>query len=164
LPPSRRRSTPGSPCSTPATTRAWATTRLLLREALHGRTRERVVLSVKFGLMRAADGSIVGNDLRPESPARPGSVPESSTRPVTPEVAGSSPVAPVNSLQISIFCCLSRRERPPASIHPAHIPHGNPRTKPAKAANSGNLLFRPLSRRSALKPGQPNLLLQGFLP
>src|SRR6266545_2064640 len=38
---------------------------LLLREALHGRAREQVVLSVKFGLMRAPDGSIAGNDLRP---------------------------------------------------------------------------------------------------
>jgi len=39
---------------------------LLLREALRGRAREQAVLSVKFGLMRAPDGSIVGNDLRPE--------------------------------------------------------------------------------------------------
>jgi aryl-alcohol dehydrogenase-like predicted oxidoreductase len=39
----------------------------LLREALRGRSREQVVLSVKFGLMRAPDGSIVGNDLRPEA-------------------------------------------------------------------------------------------------
>jgi aryl-alcohol dehydrogenase-like predicted oxidoreductase len=38
---------------------------LLLREALRGRPRGQVVLSVKFGLMRAPDGSIVGNDLRP---------------------------------------------------------------------------------------------------
>ncbi len=38
---------------------------LLIREALRGRNREQVVLSVKFGLMRAPDGSIVGNDLRP---------------------------------------------------------------------------------------------------
>jgi len=48
-------------------------------------------------------------------------------RPVTPEVAGSSPVAPVKALQIDIFCCLFRRKRPPASFHPAHIPHGNSR-------------------------------------
>lgn len=40
---------------------------LLLREALRDRGREQVVLSVKFGLMRAPDGSIVGNDLRPEA-------------------------------------------------------------------------------------------------
>ncbi len=40
---------------------------LLLREALRGRPREQVVLSVKFGLMRAPDGSLVGNDLRPEA-------------------------------------------------------------------------------------------------
>jgi aryl-alcohol dehydrogenase-like predicted oxidoreductase len=40
---------------------------LLLREALRGRDREQVVLSVKFGLMRAPDGSIVGNDLRPQA-------------------------------------------------------------------------------------------------
>jgi aryl-alcohol dehydrogenase-like predicted oxidoreductase len=38
---------------------------LLIREALRGRDREQVVLSVKFGLMRAPDGPIVGNDLRP---------------------------------------------------------------------------------------------------
>jgi aryl-alcohol dehydrogenase-like predicted oxidoreductase len=38
---------------------------LLIREALGGRAREQVVISVKFGLMRAPDGSIVGNDLRP---------------------------------------------------------------------------------------------------
>ncbi len=40
---------------------------LLLREALRGRPREQVVLSVKFGLMRAPNGGIVGNDLRPEA-------------------------------------------------------------------------------------------------
>jgi aryl-alcohol dehydrogenase-like predicted oxidoreductase len=38
---------------------------LLIHEALQARNRERAVLSVKFGLMRAPDGSIVGNDLRP---------------------------------------------------------------------------------------------------
>jgi aryl-alcohol dehydrogenase-like predicted oxidoreductase len=38
---------------------------LLIREALRGREREQVILSVKFGLMRGPDGSIVGNDLRP---------------------------------------------------------------------------------------------------
>jgi aryl-alcohol dehydrogenase-like predicted oxidoreductase len=40
---------------------------LLLREALRGRPREQAVLSVKFGLMRAPDGQIVGNDLRPHA-------------------------------------------------------------------------------------------------
>jgi aryl-alcohol dehydrogenase-like predicted oxidoreductase len=40
---------------------------LLLREALRSRHRERVVLSVKFGLMRAPDGSVIGNDLRPRA-------------------------------------------------------------------------------------------------
>jgi aryl-alcohol dehydrogenase-like predicted oxidoreductase len=40
---------------------------LLIRDALRGRSREQAVISVKFGLMRAPDGSIVGNDLR--SPA-----------------------------------------------------------------------------------------------
>jgi aryl-alcohol dehydrogenase-like predicted oxidoreductase len=40
---------------------------LLLGEAMKGRKRDRVVLSVKFGLMRAPDGSIVGNDLRPQA-------------------------------------------------------------------------------------------------
>jgi aryl-alcohol dehydrogenase-like predicted oxidoreductase len=38
---------------------------LLIREALRGHAREQVVVSVKFGLMRSPDGSIVGNDLRP---------------------------------------------------------------------------------------------------
>jgi aryl-alcohol dehydrogenase-like predicted oxidoreductase len=38
---------------------------LLLREALRGRHREHAVVSVKFGLMRGPDGSVVGNDLRP---------------------------------------------------------------------------------------------------
>jgi aryl-alcohol dehydrogenase-like predicted oxidoreductase len=38
---------------------------LLIREALRGRKREQAVVSVKFGLMRGPDGSIVGNDLRP---------------------------------------------------------------------------------------------------
>jgi aryl-alcohol dehydrogenase-like predicted oxidoreductase len=38
---------------------------LLIREALRGRVREQVVVSVKFGLMRAPDGNVVGNDLRP---------------------------------------------------------------------------------------------------
>jgi aryl-alcohol dehydrogenase-like predicted oxidoreductase len=38
---------------------------LLLREALRGRGRDGVVLSVKFGLMRAPDGAIVGLDGRP---------------------------------------------------------------------------------------------------
>ena len=40
---------------------------LLIREALRGRDRERVVLSVKFGLMRGPDGRVVGNDLRPQA-------------------------------------------------------------------------------------------------
>ena len=40
---------------------------LLIREALRGRKREQAVISVKFGLMRAPDGSIVGNDLRPQA-------------------------------------------------------------------------------------------------
>jgi aryl-alcohol dehydrogenase-like predicted oxidoreductase len=38
---------------------------LLIREALRGRAREQAVVSVKFGLMRGPDGSVVGNDLRP---------------------------------------------------------------------------------------------------
>jgi aryl-alcohol dehydrogenase-like predicted oxidoreductase len=40
---------------------------LLLREALRGRARERVVLSVKFGVMRDPDGPILGNDGRPQA-------------------------------------------------------------------------------------------------
>ena len=38
---------------------------LLIRDALKGRDRGQAVISVKFGLMRAPDGSIVGNDVRP---------------------------------------------------------------------------------------------------
>jgi aryl-alcohol dehydrogenase-like predicted oxidoreductase len=38
---------------------------LLIGEAIRGRDREQAVISVKFGLMRAPDGSVVGNDLRP---------------------------------------------------------------------------------------------------
>jgi aryl-alcohol dehydrogenase-like predicted oxidoreductase len=38
---------------------------LLIREGLRGRRREEVVISVKFGLMRAPDGPIVGHDFRP---------------------------------------------------------------------------------------------------
>jgi aryl-alcohol dehydrogenase-like predicted oxidoreductase len=38
---------------------------LLVGRALSGRERERAVISVKFGLMRGPDGSIVGNDVRP---------------------------------------------------------------------------------------------------
>ena len=37
---------------------------LLIREALRGRAREQTVVSVKFGFMRAPDGSVIGNDLR----------------------------------------------------------------------------------------------------
>ncbi|MFC4535053.1 aldo/keto reductase [Sphaerisporangium dianthi] len=38
---------------------------MLLRDALKGRDRERVVISVKFGAMRDPDGGWVGNDGRP---------------------------------------------------------------------------------------------------
>jgi len=38
---------------------------LLIREALRGRDRSSVVISVKFGLLRAPDGQIVGIDGRP---------------------------------------------------------------------------------------------------
>jgi aryl-alcohol dehydrogenase-like predicted oxidoreductase len=38
---------------------------LLIARAVNGRERERAVISVKFGLMRGPDGSIVGNDVRP---------------------------------------------------------------------------------------------------
>jgi hypothetical protein len=68
-------------------------------------------------------------------------------RPVTPEVAGSSPVAPVKYLQIAMFCCRSRRKRPSASFHPAHIPPetspGNPRSKPLVPDDPRNLNDRP---------------------
>jgi aryl-alcohol dehydrogenase-like predicted oxidoreductase len=40
---------------------------LLLRDALRGRVREQVVLSVKFGVMRDPDGRIVGTDGRPQA-------------------------------------------------------------------------------------------------
>jgi aryl-alcohol dehydrogenase-like predicted oxidoreductase len=40
---------------------------LLIREALRDRDRGQAVISVKFGLMRAPDGSVVGNDLRPQA-------------------------------------------------------------------------------------------------
>ena len=40
---------------------------LLIREALRGRDREHVAISVKFGLLRAPDGAIVGVDGRPEA-------------------------------------------------------------------------------------------------
>ncbi|MFJ5228538.1 aldo/keto reductase [Kitasatospora sp. NPDC088391] len=38
---------------------------LLLREALHGRDREKAVISVKFGVLRDPDGAFLGVDLRP---------------------------------------------------------------------------------------------------
>src|SRR5436853_4764090 len=38
---------------------------LLLREALEGRARERVLLSVKFGALRGPDGRFLGFDGRP---------------------------------------------------------------------------------------------------
>ena len=40
---------------------------LLIRDALRGRDRDEVVVSVKFGLMREPGGSVVGNDLRPQA-------------------------------------------------------------------------------------------------
>ena len=40
---------------------------LLIRDAIRSYGREQVVVSVKFGLMRGPDGSIVGNDLRPQA-------------------------------------------------------------------------------------------------
>ncbi len=43
---------------------------LLIREALRGRHRDGVVISVKFGLLRAPDGAIVGAG-RPRPPRRP---------------------------------------------------------------------------------------------
>jgi aryl-alcohol dehydrogenase-like predicted oxidoreductase len=39
----------------------------LLRDALRGRSREEIVLSVKFGVMRDPGGRIVGNDGRPQA-------------------------------------------------------------------------------------------------
>jgi aryl-alcohol dehydrogenase-like predicted oxidoreductase len=40
---------------------------LLLRDALRGRQREQVLLSVKFGAQRAPDGAFIGTDGRPEA-------------------------------------------------------------------------------------------------
>jgi aryl-alcohol dehydrogenase-like predicted oxidoreductase len=40
---------------------------LLLRDALRGRSRQEIVLSVKFGVMRDPGGRIVGNDGRPQA-------------------------------------------------------------------------------------------------
>ena len=40
---------------------------LLLRQALQGRSRQQVVLSVKFGGMRDPDGHFLGNDGRPQA-------------------------------------------------------------------------------------------------
>jgi hypothetical protein len=42
-----------------------------------------------------------------------------------------------------MFCCLKRRKRPPASIGPAHIPHGNRRAKPVVAGKTRKLCRRP---------------------
>src|SRR5260370_26424392 len=38
---------------------------LLLREALRGRARDQVLISVKFGALRGPDGSWIGYDARP---------------------------------------------------------------------------------------------------
>jgi pyridoxine 4-dehydrogenase len=40
---------------------------MLLRDALAGRERERAVISVKFGAMRAPDGAFIGMDARPQA-------------------------------------------------------------------------------------------------
>ena len=53
----------------------------------------------------------------------------------------------IKDLQTGILCCLLRRWRPPASSHPAHIPHGNPRKNPLVADDSRTQDDRP--RRSA---------------
>jgi hypothetical protein len=60
---------------------------------------------------------------RRKSPPIPRSGRKRHDRPVTPEVAGSSPVAPVKYLQIGMFSRQSGPVRPPASRHPALIPH-----------------------------------------
>jgi hypothetical protein len=62
-------------------------------------------------------------------PAHPRLDRKRQDRPVTPEVAGSSPVAPAeNVLQIAMFCCQDRRERPPA--------FRAPRCDPARRGNA----------------------------
>ena len=55
------------------------------------------------------------------------------------------PSLPLNCLQIGIFCCPARRYRPPASLHPAQIPHAN---RPEIAAGSRTAPAIPASRRT----------------
>jgi hypothetical protein len=69
-------------------------------------------------------------------------------RPVTPEVAGSSPVAPVKSLQIGIFCRLSGRKRPPAFRIPRSSRTGSSPSAPLGAANPRTVDDRPHRRAS----------------
>jgi hypothetical protein len=79
--------------------------------------------------------------------------PGKPSRAVTPEVAGSSPVAPVLRLQrpANMHVLLSAKARTTAGFpfHPAHIAHGNPRSKPGIAANSRNSAYRSSGRRSS---------------
>jgi hypothetical protein len=85
-------------------------------------------------------------------------------RPVTPEVAGSSPVAPVKSLQISRFCCPSRRKRPPAFTDPAHIPHGNPPLEPGRSREFPQPFGRPDRPEVASRTSAEYACLQVFRP
>jgi hypothetical protein len=61
---------------------------LLLREALRGRDRDRVVLSVKFGLMRGPGGAIVGLDGRPAASRTPSPTASAGWAPTTPTSTG----------------------------------------------------------------------------
>ena len=60
---STRRWTRASPCSTWATTTPRDTTSCSFARRCEAGAREEDVISVKFGLMRGPDGSVVGNDL-----------------------------------------------------------------------------------------------------
>src|SRR6266511_1949581 len=71
-------------------------------------------------------------------------------RPVTPEVAGSSPVAPVFHAQKTCKLASSVAHQGAndrrSLFHPAYIPHGNRRRKPAIAADSRDPDYRSIGR------------------
>ena len=64
-PPSMRRSTPASPCSTPATSTAWATTSCCCARRCKAARANAIILSVKFGALRDPAGAWAGYDARP---------------------------------------------------------------------------------------------------
>jgi hypothetical protein len=67
-------------------------------------------------------------------------------RPVTPEVAGSSPVAPVKSLQIGLFCRYSEQEDRRLLVIPRSSRSGRSRPEPLGAANPRTGDDRPTRR------------------